>query len=68
MNPIPESHRDLLDGEFATLATVGADGRPQLTEVWFLSEDGSVRVSINTSRQKPKNLSANPACTLFLLV
>ena len=27
MNTIPESHRDLLDGEFATLATVGADGR-----------------------------------------
>jgi hypothetical protein len=44
MNTIPESHRDLLDGEFATLATVGADGRPQLTEVWFLSDDGSVRV------------------------
>jgi PPOX class probable F420-dependent enzyme len=64
---IPESHRDLLDGEFATLATIGPDGRPQLSEVWFLAEDGRVRISLNTSRQKFKNLSANPACTVFLL-
>ncbi len=26
---IPASHRDLLDAEVATLATVGANGRPQ---------------------------------------
>ena len=67
MTTIPASHHDLLDGAFATLATVGPDGRPQLTEVWFLSEDGSPRISLNTSRQKLKNLAANPACTLFLL-
>jgi predicted pyridoxine 5'-phosphate oxidase superfamily flavin-nucleotide-binding protein len=34
MPGIPASHRDLLEGQFATLATVGADGRPQLSEVW----------------------------------
>jgi hypothetical protein len=28
MPAIPASHRDLLDGEFATLGTVGPDGRP----------------------------------------
>ncbi|MGH9016495.1 MAG: PPOX class F420-dependent oxidoreductase [Acidimicrobiales bacterium] len=64
---IPDSHRDLLEARFATLATVGPDGRPQLSEVWFLSEDGVPRVSLNTARQKTKNLAANPACTLFLL-
>jgi PPOX class probable F420-dependent enzyme len=67
MSTIPASHRDLLDGEFATLATIGPDGRPQLTEVWFLAEDGWPRVSLNSSRQKVKNLEANPACSLFLL-
>jgi PPOX class probable F420-dependent enzyme len=67
MNSIPESHLDLLDGEFATLATVGPDGRPQLSEVWFLCDDGIPRLSLNSSRQKIKNLAANPACTLFLL-
>jgi PPOX class probable F420-dependent enzyme len=67
MPAIPESHHDLLDGQFATLATVGPDGRPQLSEVWFLREGDTVAVSLNSSRQKTKNLSANPAVTLFLL-
>ncbi len=64
---IPESHRDLLTGRFATLATVGSDGRPQLSEVWFLAEDGIVRVSLNGARQKTKNLLDNPAVNLFIL-
>ena len=67
MLEIPASHRDLLDGQYATLATVGPDGRPQVSEVWFLSDGGSVSVSLNDSRQKTKNLKANPAATLFLL-
>lgn len=64
---VPESHRDLLDSPFATLATVGPDGRPQVSEVWFLAEDDAVRVSINVTRQKAKNLVANPVISLFLL-
>jgi len=67
MPAIPASHRDLLDGQFATLATVGPDGRPQLSEVWFLADGDAVAVSLNTSRQKTKNLRANPAVNLFLL-
>jgi PPOX class probable F420-dependent enzyme len=68
MAGIPDSHRDLLDAQIATLATVGADGRPQLSAVWFLAEDdGTVKVSLNTTRQKVKNLRANSAATLFIL-
>ena len=67
MPVIPASHRDLLDGQFATLATIGPDGRPQLSEVWFLAEDDTIGLSLNTSRQKTKNLMANPAANLFLL-
>ena len=67
MPEIPASYRDLLDGQLATLATVGKDGRPQLSEVWFLAEGDTVSVSLNTSRQKTKNLTANPAVNLFLL-
>jgi len=67
MPEIPASHRDLLDGQFATLATIGPDGRPQLSEVWFLAEDDTIGLSLNTSRQKTKNLLANPAANLFLL-
>jgi PPOX class probable F420-dependent enzyme len=64
---VPESHRDLLDSRFATLATVGPDGRPQVSEVWFLAEDDGVRVSLNVTRQKTKNLAANPAISVLLL-
>jgi PPOX class probable F420-dependent enzyme len=67
MPAIPASHRDLLDGQFATLATVGPDGRPQLSEVWFLADGDTVSISLNTGRQKTKNLLANPAANLFLL-
>ena len=67
MPEIPASHRDLLDGEFATLGTVGPDSRPQLSEVWFLAEGDTVATSLNSSRQKTRNLRANPAVTVFLL-
>ncbi len=64
---IPDSHRDLLESATAILATNGPDGRPQLSAVWFLAEDGVVRLSLHTSRQKVKNLRANPALTFFIL-
>jgi len=64
---IPESHRDLLEGDVLTLATVGEDGYPQVSEVWFVMEDGQVAISLNTRRQKLKNLKTEPACTAFLL-
>ena len=67
MTSFPSSHSDLLDGAVATLATIGPDGRPQLTEVWFLWENDSIGISLNTSRQKTKNLIARPGCCLFIL-
>ena len=67
MTVIPDSHRDLLDAQFATLATIGPDGRPQLSEVWFLAEGDTVRLSLNDSRQKTKNLMARPQTNLFIL-
>ena len=64
---IPENYRDLLAAEVATLATVGADGRPQSSEVWFLAEGDTVSISLNSSRQKMKNLLRNPACSVLIL-
>ncbi len=63
----PDSHRDLLETKFATLATIGKDGGPQLTEIWFLWEDGQVKTSLNDSRLKTRNLVARPQCSLFIL-
>ncbi len=67
MIDIPESHRDLLDTDVATLATIGPDGYPQLSEVWFLFDGRSVAISLNSSRQKTKNLMVRPECCLFIL-
>ena len=67
MTQVPDSHRDLLETTVATLATIGPDGRPQLSEVWFLAEDGAIALSLNSSRQKTKNLVARPQCCLFIL-
>ncbi len=71
MSTVPESHRSLLDLPITTLATVGPDGRPQLSAVWFLVDEADgdqvFKVSLNTSRQKTKNLRANPAITLFFV-
>ena len=64
---IPDSHRDLLEAEVATLATVGEDGYPQVSEVWFLAEGDQIAISLNTARQKTKNLQIDPACTLLIL-
>ena len=67
MGIIPASHRDLLEARVATFATLGVDGYPQLSEVWFLAEDDVIRLSLNSDRQKTKNIVRHPACTLFIL-
>lgn len=67
MTDFPESHRDLLDAKFASLATIGAGGFPQVTEIWFLHDDGELKLSLNTARLKTRNLQRDPRCSLFLL-
>jgi PPOX class probable F420-dependent enzyme len=67
MTTFPESHRDLLDAEFATLATIDAEGLPQLTEVLFLHDEGDLRLSLNTTRFKTRNLRLHPQCSLLIL-
>jgi PPOX class probable F420-dependent enzyme len=67
MTSIPDTHRDLLDAQVATLATIGSDGRPQQTALWFLAEGDVILMSLNNTRQKVKNLQHNPACSLLIL-
>src|ERR1700736_3891329 len=67
MTTFPDTHRDLLDGQWASLATIRDDGFPQVTEVWFLHDEGELKLSLNNSRLKTRNLHARPQCSLFLL-
>ena len=64
---IPDSHRYLLDAQVATLGTLDDDGFPQLTEVWFVHDDGDIKLSLNSSRHKTKNLERRPECSLLIL-
>jgi PPOX class probable F420-dependent enzyme len=65
----PESHRHLLEAPgVGALATVGPDGRPQVTAVWYLlDEDGLLKVSVKTHRQKIRNLSERPVATFLVI-
>jgi len=67
MTTFPDSHSDLLDAQVASLATIGGDGFPQLTEVWFLHDDGELKLSLNTARLKTRNLIKRPKCSVMLL-
>jgi PPOX class probable F420-dependent enzyme len=66
---VPESHRDLLDTHTAILVTNGPDGRPQVTAVAFYHDnaDDLVKISLNDTRQKTRNLRRDPRATLFIL-
>ncbi|HEX8132779.1 MAG TPA: TIGR03618 family F420-dependent PPOX class oxidoreductase [Actinomycetes bacterium] len=63
---VPEEHREVLDAPYAVLTTLGRDGYPQSSMVSFLAEDGLVKLSLNTTRQKTRNLMARPRATLLI--
>lgn len=64
---IPSSHRPLLDADVATLATLNDDGSPHLSVVWFLAEGDTLMVSINSRRQKVRNLRRSSLCGVLVL-
>ncbi|HEX8803540.1 MAG TPA: PPOX class F420-dependent oxidoreductase [Acidimicrobiales bacterium] len=65
---LPDSHRDLLEAPgVAVLSTLGPDGWPQSTAVWYLLDGDVVRLSLSTGRQKYRNVMRHPHATLFLL-
>ena len=64
---IPESHRDLLDGDACVvLTTVMPDGQPQITPVWCNREGDYVLLNTMRGFRKEKNMRANPHVTLLV--
>ena len=58
-------YRDIFDKKaFCHLATVGRDGRPQVTPVWCDFDGTHVRVNTARGRVKDRNLKANPNVAL----
>lgn len=66
---IPSSHADLLKPDtraFAQLATVSADGSPQVTPVWVDYDGSHLLVNTARGRVKAKNLERNPRVALAI--
>lgn len=67
---IPESRLDLLAWDtksFAHLATVGPDGRPHTSPVWFDWDGTHIKVSLTTTRQKYRNMQQEKRVSLSIL-
>lgn len=67
MAVIPDKHKDLFQKKaFAHLATVGADGSPQVTPVWVDFDGTHIRFNTAKGRVKDKNLRRNPRVALSI--
>ena len=69
MKLIPESHQDLLKDEtraYAFLATVMADGSPQVTPVWFNTRGEFLLINSAKGRVKDKNMRTRPQIALVI--
>ena len=69
MTTIPDKYLDLLQRKkaFANLATVMANGTPQVTPVWFDYSDGVVRVNTAKGRVKARTLKEGAPVALAIL-
>jgi PPOX class probable F420-dependent enzyme len=67
MASIPDSHADLLQKKaFGHLATVNADGSPQVTPVWLDSDGTNLILNTAKGRVKAKNLERNSRVALSI--
>ncbi len=67
-DPIPEPFKDLFTKTaFAHLATVMADGRPQVTPVWCSFDGTLVWINSAKGRLKDKNMRRNKNVALSIL-
>jgi PPOX class probable F420-dependent enzyme len=65
---IPEKFRDLLTKKaLASLATVMADGSPQVTPVWFDFDGSHLRVNSAKGRVKDQNMRRNGRVALTIV-
>jgi len=69
MSAVPEAYSDLLTTKkaFANLATLNADGTPQVTPVWFDWDGSRLRINTAKGRLKDKNLRRTGAVALSIM-
>jgi len=67
---VPDSLVDMLAWEskaLAHIATIGPDGGPQSSPVWFDWEDNQLTVSLYDSSQKMRNLKRDPRLSVSIV-
>jgi len=69
MATIPEKYLDLFTQKkaFASLATLMADGTPQVTPVWLGYENGVLAVNTALGRTKARNMKQGAAVALSIV-
>lgn len=68
MVQIPASHADLFEKRaFANLATVDADGTPQVTPVWVAYNGTHILIDSARGRKKDRNLSERPHVAISIM-
>lgn len=60
-------HQLLRSTAVAFVSTLGKRGEPQVTPIWFLWDDESVRISLVEGRQKLRNLRRDPRIALVVV-
>jgi PPOX class probable F420-dependent enzyme len=65
----PEKYLDLVTTKIplASLATLMADGSPQVTPVWFDWTDGKIRINTARGRVKDKNMGQNASVAISIV-
>lgn len=69
MKNIPETHFDLLTDEkkaFLYLATLMSGGAPQVTPIWFNTDNEHILINSAKGRVKDRNMRARPQVALCI--
>lgn len=65
----PEKYLDLFKPEIKAhlfLATIMADGSPQVTPVWFDTDGENILINTNEGRVKDRNMKARPRVAMVI--
>lgn len=66
--PIPDEFRELLEStSLANLASVDANGRPQVNPVWFIWDGTNILIGVREDTLKYRNLRGNPNLAISIL-
>jgi PPOX class probable F420-dependent enzyme len=65
----PESFRELLESPgVCVISTIEPDGTPQSSATWYLlGDDGKLRLSLNSTRRKLRNLQRTPGVSVLFV-